>query len=285
MGHLKERMIVDMTLAGLSESTQESYVAAVVDLCRHFKGRAPGQINELELKNYFIYLVEIRKLAKPTLRQKYCGIRFFFKHTLGKSFPLFDFLKVAHEKKLPTVLSRDEVIRTIALVDDPIYAMALRTTYINGLRISETMNLRSGDVDRSRMTLKVRLGKGGKDRYVPLCPSLLMRLENYWRVSRPIVPSDLFFPSRRTGTTPPACETVRSAFQNALKTAGVSKPAALHTLRHSFATHLLEAGVTLKMVQLLLGHKHLTTTMIYAHVTDQSFESLRKAMEEMASDL
>lgn len=285
MGHLRERMIVDMTLAGLSERTQEAYVAAVVDLCKHYRGRPPGQINEMELKNFFMSLVEIRKLAKPTLRQKYCGIRFLFKNTLGKPFPLFDFLKVPHEKKLPTVLSREEIAKAFDLVVDPIYAMALKTTYVNGLRISETLGLRNVDVDRSRMTLKVRLGKGRKDRYVPLCPSLLMRMENYWRISRPKVASDLFFPSRRTETKPPCPDTIRRTFQEALHAAGVEKPATLHSLRHSFATHLLEAGISMKMVQLLLGHKNLATTMIYAHVTNQSFESLRKAMEEMASGL
>lgn len=285
MGLLRDRMIIDMTLASLTDSTQEAYLAAVVDLCKHYNNRPPGSINEVELKNYFMHLIKVRKLARPTIRQKYCGIRFFFTNTLGKPFPMFDFMKIPHEKKLPTVLSKREVKTAIAGVADPIYAMALKTTYVNGFRISETLSLRTGDVDRERMTLKVRLGKGSKDRYVPLCPALLEVLEKYWRDERPKVGSDVLFPSYRKHTSSPAPETVRRAFKNSMQEHGINKGAALHTLRHSFATHLLEAGVSLKMVQLLLGHKHLTTTMIYVHVTDQSFDSLRKAMNEMASDL
>ena len=285
MGLLRNRMVIDMTLAGLTESTQEAYLAGVMDLCKYFNGRAPGLISETELKEYFIHLIEVRELARPTIRQKYCGIRFLFVNTLGKSFPMFDFMKIPHEKKLPVVFSRKEVKDLIAATNDPVYTMLFKVSYANGLRVSEAQGLRAGDIDRSRMTLKVRLGKGRKDRYLPLGPSLLEALSDYWRTDRPSVEGDLFFPSIRKKNAPPSDTTLRRALKNAMADCGIRKKAALHTLRHSFATHLLEAGVNLKVIQLMLGHKHLTTTLIYAHVTHQSFEQLRLAMDEMVSDL
>jgi len=281
MTQLKQQMIVDMSLSGLSERTQECYQAAVRELANYYN-RSPELISEDELKLFFMYLKNERGLAKATLRQKYSGIRFLFINTLKSNFPVFAFLKVGREKKLPTVLSRDEVFRGISGVKNLVYRMVLKLIYSGGLRISEALNLRAADIDRERMLYMVRLGKGGKDRCIPLCPSLLKQLEKYWRKDRRTSSTDLFFPSQyHKGAIPIHSSSVRIAFQSSLRTCGIKKSAALHTLRHSCATHLLEAGVSLKLIQHLLGHNHLGTTLIYIHVSNQGLDNLRNVMSKM----
>lgn len=286
MTRISDRMVIDMTIANLSEGTQKKYLDASSELCRHYDNRPPGQLSEDELKNYFLHLKNDKGLAKSTLNQKYCGIRFLFRNTLNKDFPVFSFIKAGRERRLPVVLSLNEVCCGIAGVVNPVYRMVLKVLYCDGLRISEGLNLRVGDVDRDRMLLMVRLGKGRKDRYVALSPSLLKELERYWRNGRPKVANDLFFPSRyNSGSKPVHAASVRKAFQKSLKAAGVAKVANLHTLRHSFATHLLESGVHLKTIQHLLGHRDMSSTMIYLHLTNQAFDDARRIMDEMASAL
>jgi integrase/recombinase XerD len=281
---LREKMLIDMALADYKQSTKKLYVSAAKGMADYYN-RSPEFLTEDEVKHYLLYLKDERKLAKSTLRQKYAGIRFLFRNTLRKPLGVFDFLKAGKERRLPDVLSRDEVSRSIALVKKPMYAMVLKATYSGGLRISETLNMCSYDIDRERMFMKVRLGKNSKDRYVPLSPTLLAELERYWRYDRPKVAGTLFFPGRNLVDRSVSPETVRKAYRSALEVAGITKKIALHSLRHSLATHLLEAGVSLKSVQYILGHKHLTTTLIYAHMTDAGLENLRIEMDKMASDL
>ena len=163
--------------------------------------------------------------------------------------------------------------------------MVLKTTYAGGLRISETLNMCTNDIDRERMFLKVRLGKNSKDRYVPLSPTLLAELVHYWKYDRPKAEGNILFPGRYRADRSVSPQTVRKAYRSALVATGISKKITLHSLRHSLATHLLEAGVSLRSVQYILGHKHLTTTLIYAHMTDAGLENLRIKMDKMASDL
>ncbi len=163
--------------------------------------------------------------------------------------------------------------------------MIVRVTYGCGLRISEALKLKTSDIDRHRMFLTIRRGKGKRDRFVPLSKSLLEDLEVYWKDVRPKVGGDYLFLSTYKEGYPPSSCSVRNAFKKAIKEIGVIKKAGLHTLRHSMATHLLESGVNLKSVQYILGHKHLTTTLIYSHMTDVGLGVLREAMDEMVSDL
>ena len=286
MMRISDRMVIDMTIASLSEGTQKKYLDANSELCRYYDNRPPGQITEDELKAFFLHLKNDKGLAKSTLNQKYCGIRFLFPNTLNKEFPVFSFIKAGREKRLPVVLSRNEVCRGIAGVISPVHRMVLKVVYCDGLRISEALSLRAGSIDRDRKVLTVRLGKGGKDRQVPLLSNLLKELETYWRKDRQRADNDLLFPSPYNGGQSAIhASSVRTAFQKSLQTAGVTKSASLHTLRHSFATHLLESGVHLKIIQRLLGHKDMSSTMIYLHLTDQAFDDARRIMDEMASAL
>jgi integrase/recombinase XerD len=284
MTPLRRKMYIDLSLADYSEKTKDAYVRGVRGLAEHYN-RSPEFISEDEVKSYLLHLKNERKLAASTLRQKYSGIRFLYLNTLRRPLSVFDFLKVRRKRPLPVVLSKDEVSRSFSRVKHPMYAMVLKVAYGGGLRISEALKLRASDVDRGCMFFSVKLAKGHKDRLVPLSGSLLEELENYWRNTRPKVDNNLLFPSKYRPERPPVAGTIRNAFHKALKSCGISKKAGLHTLRHSMATHLLEAKVTLKSVQYILGHKHLTTTLIYAHMTNVGLESLRLAMDEMVSDL
>lgn len=284
MTPLRQKMYIDLCLAGYSEKTKDAYIRGARGLADHYK-RSPEFISEEEVKAHLMYLKYDRKLSASTLRQRYNGIRFLFVNTLNRPLPVFDFLKVREGRKLPAVLSREEVRRAILKIKDPVFAMIIKVTYGCGLRISEALKLRTGDIDRSRMFLKINRGKGRKDRYIPLSPSLLYELEVYWKEVRPKVGGDLLFLSNYKKGCPPSSTSVRTAFQKAARQCGVRKKAGLHTLRHSMATHLLESGISLKSVQYILGHKHLTTTLIYSHMTDTGLEDLRKAMGKMVSDL
>ena len=285
MSKLREEMIKDMTLAGFRERTQESYLHAVKDLATYYK-RSPDLISEDDLKEYFLYLINERKLAQSTLRQRICGIRFLFKSTLKRDFPVFDFIKPQKRLKLPNVLSRDEVLQGIGNVQHPVYSMALKVIYSCGLRIGEALNLKAEHIDRERMTLKVTNAKRGKDRYVPLPETILKQLEKYWLKGRPKVAGFLLFPTRyRDEGVPVNATSIRKAFKLSLKQCDINKKVSVHTLRHSYATHLLEAGVSLKTIQMLLGHKHLTTTMIYTHLTETGLIHLREALDKLTSDL
>lgn len=284
MTPLRKKMLIDLSLAGYAEKTKEAYIAGAKGLALHYN-RSPEFISEDEVKSHLMYLKYDRKYAASTLRQRYNGIRFLFVNTLNRPLPVFDFLKVREGRKLPAVLSKEEVRQAISKIKDPVFAMIIKVTYGCGLRISESLKLKIGDVDRSRMFLKINRGKGRKDRYVPLSESLLHELEVYWREVRPKVGGDYLFLSNHKEGCPPSSTSVRTAFQKAAKACGVIKKVGLHTLRHSMATHLLESGVSLKSVQYILGHKHLTTTLVYAHMTDLGLSDLRKAMGEMVSDL
>jgi integrase/recombinase XerD len=285
MTELRERMSNDMILAGLKPRTRECYIDAVIGLSKYYN-QSPATISEEELKEYFLHLIKDRKVAQTTLRQKICAVRFLFQNTLGKDFPVFDFIKPEKRHKLPNILSRKEVIRIIHGIKKPANAMIVRVLYSCGLRIGEAIALTTSDIDRERLMLKVCNGKGGRDRYLPLPVHILKQLEYYWCHDRPEIEGNLLFPSKFSHTGGPVNPTtVRRAFKLSLADCGITKSAKLHTLRHSYATHLMEAGVNMKMVQLLLGHKHLTTTMMYSHLTETSFIHLRDAIDSLVSDL
>ncbi len=284
MTPLRSKMYIDLSLADYSERTKDAYIRGVAGLAKHYN-RSPEEITEEEVKSYLLHLKDECKLAGSTLRQKFSGIRFLYLNTLRRPLPVFDFLKVRRKQPLPVVLSKKEVSSSFSEVTNPMYAMILKVTYGGGLRISEALNLQVSNLDRGCMFLRVTLAKGHKDRLVPLSESILLELENYWRHVRPKVDSPLLFPSKRNPGKPPVAGTVRNAFHKALKACGIHKKAGLHTLRHSMATHLLEAGVSLKSVQYILGHKHLTTTLIYVHMTDVGISTLRDAMDKMIADL
>jgi len=289
MTPLRLRMLEDMQLRGLSARTQGCYVAAVRQLAEHYH-RSPAQITEEDLRQYFLYLANEKKVARATATIALCGIRFFYEQTLHQSWSTLRFIRPRREKKLPVVLSRDEVRRILQALRDPVYRACLTTIYAGGLRLQEGARLQVGQVDGARLQLLIH-GKGNKDRYVPLAAPTLALLRAHWQTHRS--PVWLFLaPPRRgrraeTPVTPgPVTRTsLQSAFARARQAAGVPKRASIHTLRHSFATHLLEAGVNLRIIQALLGHGSARTTQIYTHLTQEVRATLTDPLTHLVDGL
>ncbi len=271
MSNLRERMLHDMQLHGYAESTLKAYLRSVRQL-QEFFHLSPGLISEEQLRDYFIYRKTVSRWAPGTMRIAYSAIKFFFIFTLKKKWPLFELLKVENETKLPTVLSIYEVRSILQAVRTPANKAYLTLVYSCGLRLSEGLNLQVADIDSQRKAIHIHLGKGAKDRYVPLPDSTLEILRDYYKTHRN---PKWIFPRLGhghihgpTATTPMSSQTVQGALRCTVKNIpAITKPVSVHTLRHSYATHLLEAGINIRLVQQYLGHSSLVSTMVYAHVT------------------
>ncbi len=258
---LRQRMIEDLRIRNLSPETQRSYVHHVSKFSRFF-GRSPDQLGYEEVRAYQAHLVG-RRVSWGALNQTVCALRFFYGVTLGRTDLPERIAYPRAPRKLPVVLSADEVIGFLQAVKGTRNRVALMTTYAAGLRASEAARLKVSDIDSSRMVIRVEQGKGGKDRYVMLSPQLLEILRAYWRLTKP---ERWLFP-RRDGRGPIHSQTLGIACRTACELLGIEKRVTVHTLRHSFATHLLEAGTDIRIIQVLLGHRSLTTTTLYAQVS------------------
>jgi site-specific recombinase XerD len=282
-------MIQDMQLRGFSARTQECYAAAVRQLAEHHHS-SPDQLTEEHLRQYFLYLANEKKVARATATIALCGIKFFYEHTLQRQWPTLRLIRPPREKKLPVVLSREEVRRILAQVRIPVYRACLSTLYACGLRLLEGARLQVPDVDSARMMLHIH-GKGKKDRYVPLPEPTLELLRAHWRTHRS--PLWLFPAPTRHGLAhslvheggPVTRSSLQSAFRAALRRTGIVKRAHVHTLRHSYATHLLEAGVNLRIIQENLGHGSARTTQIYTHLTREVRASLTDPLNQLMQGL
>lgn len=286
MTPLRRRMIEDMKLRGFAENTQKTYLGAVRRLTEHYH-KPPDQISEEELRRYFLYLIDEKGAARSTFITTWHGVKFFFQQCLQQEWPLLEMAGPPKEKKLPVVLSRAEVRQILAHVQRPHYRMCLSTIYACGLRISEGVQLQVGHIDSDRRQLHVRLGKGSKDRYVPLTERTIIMLRQHWLTHRHAV---WLFPTRiakplSAATKPMHERGVRQVFRAALEASGIRKAASVHTLRHSWATHLLEAGVNLRLIQLWLGHSSPQSTAIYTHLTRAAEATGREAIARLVTDL
>lgn len=289
MTKLRQRMIEDMQLRGFSARTQECYVRSVAQLAGHFH-RSPDQLSDEDLRQYFLYLANEKKVARATATIALCGIKFFFEQTIQKDWPTLRFVRPPREKKLPVVLGREEVRRILGEVRIPVYRACLTTIYACGLRLLEGAHLQVPDVDSARMVLHIH-GKGKKDRYVPLPEPALDLLREFWRTHR--CPEWLFPAPTRHGLKhslahnggPVSRSSLQSAFRRALKKTGIAKRAHVHTLRHSYATHLLEAGFNLRVIQENLGHGSARTTQIYTHLTQEVRQALVRPLNDLMTGL
>ena len=271
MTPLRHRMIQDLQLRGYSDRTVEAYVRAVAQLAK-FHHTSPDQLSEEQVRDYLLHLSTVQKVARSTHTIALCGIKFFYEQTLGQQWTVLNVARPKGEKKLPVVLSRDEVWRILGAIRSSGYRVCLTTMYACGLRLLEGARLQVPDVDGDRKLLHIH-GKSRKDRYVPLPDAALALLREYWRTHKN--PLWLFPTITRTHVAtladpavgPVSRSSLQSAFGRAVKQSGVHKRAHVHTLRHSYATHLLEAGVALPLIQDALGHTSLRTTAIYTHLT------------------
>jgi site-specific recombinase XerD len=281
---LRQRMLEDLQLAGLSERTQEAYLRAVRKLAAHYR-QGPDQLTETQVRDYFLYLKNDKQFSPSAMKIAHSGIKFFYSHTMVRDWATLLKLRVPRHKTLPDVLTIDEVRRIMDAVRTPHNKAFLWTVYSLGLRLQEGLALQVGDIDGGRMLVHVHRGKGAKDRYVPLPVRTLTILRTYWAAHRN---PRLLFPAtgrdhRRAATArePMGKASVQGALRRVVLQLGFRKSIHLHTLRHSYATHLLEAGVNLRLIQQYLGHSSLQTTMVYLHLTSQGQEQAREAIERL----
>ena len=283
---LRKKMHQDLQLAGLSEGTQDVYLRAVRRLAVHFD-TPPDVLNEAQVRDYLLHLKNDRKLASSSLSIAYCAIKFFYSHTAPRDWPTLQRIRVQKEKRLPDVLSIDEVRQLIGAVRKLRYRTYFSTVYSLGLRRNEGLHLQVRDIDSARMLVHVHRGKGAKDRFVPLPARTLSLLREYWVTHRnpvwlfPDIGSDQRQAVSSDG--PMSKDGVQHAMRRVVHQLGLRKAVSIHTLRHSYATHLLEAGVNLRLIQQYLGHSSLQTTMVYLHLTtvsqEQAVAVINKLME------
>lgn len=277
MTKLRQRMLEDLRLRGFSHRTVETYVGAVRGLAKFYM-RPPDALNEEEVRRFFLHLVD-KGRAPATIRTYLHGIRFLYEVTLGREWEVFQTIRPRGEKKLPVVLNIKEVGELLSRIRKAKVRMALTLIYACGLRLSEGVNLKVADVDVERRVVRVAHGKGNKDRYVPLPERALELLFDYWERVQPPAASTYLFAGQKG--RPLGHATLQRALRSVVRDSDIGKRATVHTLRHSYATHLLEQGVGVRLIQELLGHAQLETTMIYTHVTQTRVADLRAALDDI----
>ena len=264
MTPLRQKLLDDLVVRGLSQNTQTSYVQSVVGLVRHYR-RSPDQLSAQQVQDYLLYLLKERGLSPTSCNTVRYGLRFFYRITLGWPDPHLFIPGAKQPSTLPEVLSQEEVVRLLTVTTNRKHRALLMTTYAAGLRVSEVTQLKVSDIDSQRMCLRILQGKGQKDRYVPLSQRLLQELRAYWRRYRP---TRWLFPGLFTDR-PMTRDGASDAFVKAKRKAAITKSGAIHLLRHSWATHMLEAGTDLVDIQRLMGHRSPRTTMRYLHIAQQ----------------
>src|SRR5262245_56919318 len=271
MTPLRQQMITALQLSGKGERTQQAYVRED-RLLAQFYHTSPDRISEQELQHYFLHRKNVDGLAPASMRICSSGIRFFYQHVLKRDWHTLALIRPQITRRLPAVLSVEEVKRLLASATPLHNQVYFTTVYSLGLRLHEALFLQVSDIDGPRLQVHVHRGKGAKDRYVPLPEETLALLRTYWKTHRH--PAWLFPATGRNHTQSPTAaspmrrSSVQGAFRTAKQRAGITKlGVAIHTLRHSYATHLLEAGVNPRLIQRYLGHTQRETTMIYLHLT------------------
>ena len=270
---LRRRMVEDMTVRNLSPA--RSYLYAVAKFSRFF-GKSPERLDLEDVRTYQVHLAS-QGIAWATLNQTVAALRFFYGVTLDRP-EIPERIAYAREpRRLPVVLSADEVVRFLEAVPSLKSRTALTTAYAAGLRVSEVVALKVADIDSGRMLIRVEQGKGGKDRYVMLSAQLLAILRTYWRLAKP---RHWLFPGRDEER--PIDQTVlHAACRSACEAAGLTKHVTVHTLRHSFATHLLESGADIRIIQVLLGHTNISTTARYAQVATSTIQGTASPLDRL----
>lgn len=281
MTHLRKMMLEELQRRNYSDITTRKYLQVVTAFARHF-GKSPDELGPNELRSYQAYLLKERKVTPGTAVNCVAALRFFFIKTLKR--PQFrEFLPYPKDRRrLPTVLSREEVSRLINAAGTLFRRTLLMTLYGTGMRRAELARLKVSDIDSQRMIIRVMAGKGGKDRDLPLSPALLESLREYWRWRKP---RTYLFPSRdpRRGPEQPISDkSVWIACSEAARHAGISKRVTPHTLRHSWATHLLEGGTDLRTIQVVLGHGDLETTAQYLHLSQRHLQAVTNPLDSLA---
>jgi integrase/recombinase XerD len=278
MTPLRERMTKELELARLAPNTQLSYLRAVEGLAR-FYWRPPDQLSVEEIRAYLHHQLVERGLAWSSCNVTACGLGFFYTKVLGLDGFCVELPPRTRPKKLPEVLSREEVAALLEVPRNPKHRALLKTTYGAGLRVSEAVHLKVNDIDSKRMTIRVEQGKGRKDRYTALSERLLAVLREYWKIQRPRL---WLFPGTDLNRPMTSSAALR-IYLRASRAAGISRGRGIHTLRHCYATHLLEDGVDSAVIRRLLGHAQMSTTDRYLHVSQRHLAQVRSPLDTLPS--
>jgi integrase/recombinase XerD len=273
---LRQRMIEDMSLRHFGEKTQKDYIRAVKNLTI-FLGRSPDTASNEDLRLFQLHLAENR-VGAPTINATVSALRFFFTVTLDRADAVRHLTFVHEPRKLPVVLSPEEVARFLEAAPGVKYKAALSVAYGAGLRVSEVAALKVSDIDSKRMMLRVEQGKGGRDRHAMLSPVLLELLRDWWRIARP---KAWLFPGRDP-LQPMSTRQLNRACHAAANMAEITKRVSPHTLRHSFATHLLEQNTDIRVIQVLLGHAKVDTTALYTHIATNTIRAVMSPLERLS---
>jgi integrase/recombinase XerD len=276
---LRKMMLEELQRRNYAQSTVVAYIHALREFAQHFN-RPPDQLGPEHIRQFQLYLIRDRKLAARTVKQRMSAVHFFFNKTLKRAYLRADFPYPKVPRRLPVILSQEEVTRLIDSASNLSHRAMLMTLYSTGVRRSELVRLKTGDIDSRRMLIHVRQGKGSKDRDVPLSPKLLETLREYWRWVKPQTYLFPGFGKRRAGA-PLTTKAVWHACQGAVRRAGIQKKVSPHTLRHSYATHLLESGADLRTIQLLLGHADIKDTAVYLHLSQRHLHAAANPLDSL----
>lgn len=274
-----EKMSVEMQLRGLSEASVTEYVKCVRNL-QMFYGKSVTEVTENEIKAFLHHLVVKKKLAASTVNIYNAALKFLYQKTLKRGWDSENLPRLKKPKKLPDILTKEEVQSLFDVTDNLKHKCVLMTVYGSGLRLSEIAGLKVSDIDSRNMRIFIRQGKGKKDRYAILSQKSLETLREYWKVYKP---KDWLFEGREKGTHLTKRST-QDLFYNAVKKAGIKKDVSLHSLRHAFATHMLEANVNLFHIKQLLGHADISTTTIYLHVANMNSLNVKSPLDSLGGE-
>ena len=285
MTHLRKMMLEELQRRNYAQSTVEAYTSALRDFAKYFH-LPPDRLGPEQIRRFQLHLLRDRKLAANTVKQRMAAVQFFFVRTLKRSYRREEFPYPKTPRRLPIILSQEEVTRLIDAASNLSHRAMLMTLYSTGVRRAEMVRLKVSDIDSQRMVIHVRQGKGSKDRDVPLSPKLLETLREYWRWLKP---QTYLFPGRvgdRGKNVPITPKAVWHACRGAARRAGIQKRVGPHTLRHSYATPLLESGADLRTIQLLLGHADIKHTTVYLHLSQRHLHAWANPLDGLAvSDL
>ena len=276
MGKFHDLMVGDLQIRGYTAGTCEIYLHAVKNFVRFFH-RPPDTLTLEHINQYQLHLTRDRKVSWSHFNVVVCALRFFYKVSLQKDWEVKRIPYRKTGRKLPEILSQEEIVRFFTSVPNLKHRVILMTMYAAGVRVSEALHLRPSDIDSSRMVIRIEQGKGRKDRYTMLSPVLLQILREYWKVARP---KTWLFPARHQDK-PLSRKSIQNVVRKARAAAGIGKAVRSHSLRHAFATYLMEQGVNIRVIQTLLGHQSLRTTELYTHVSKTHLQETKSPLDQL----